>query len=321
MSRKILFVFAALAIVVLGYIIITNDTISTENRSIVLVGYSKYSQKWIDIKEGALSAAQKRNINMTAVACDSVHAVADQIQLIEQAIEEKPDAIIIMPTDLVELAATIEKVYQNNIDLIIIDNYQQSGERAIPRVGTDASDIAQNIAEDISNSSQDEIKIGCIFSYDDNGKSFSIYNEFVKKAEEYENIKIVADTVSAIDENVASAEAEILLNTYSVDYIVCFEETLTKGACEYLSKQKEANANPSKKNIKVIGIGLIDDCAVFLEDNIIYSLGVQSYYNMGYLSVQSYADTLLADVFTAHYIIHKDELNNEKFQKILFKID
>lgn len=194
-------------------------------------------------------------------------------------------------------------------------------ELAIPRVGTNASDIAQDIAEDISNSSKDRINIGCIFSYDDNGKSFSIYNEFVKKAAEYENIKIVADTVSAIDENVASAEAEILLNTFSVDYIVCFEETLTKGACEYLSKQIEDNTNPNAKNIMVIGIGLIDDCAVFLEDNILYSLGLQSYYNMGYLSVQAYADTLPADIYAAHYIIHKDDLNDEKYQKILFKID
>ena len=64
MSRKILFIFAVIAIVVIVYIIIANGTISTENRSIVLVGYSKYSQRWIDIKEGALSAAQKRNISM-----------------------------------------------------------------------------------------------------------------------------------------------------------------------------------------------------------------------------------------------------------------
>ena len=181
MSRKILLVLIALSIIVLAIVILSDETIFINKKSIVLVGYSKYSQEWIDIKEGALSAGQKQGVGITAVACDSIHAVSDQIQLIEQAIDDKADAIIIMPTDMEELSNTIERVVNNNIDLIIIDNYQKNEDFFIPRVGTNIFEISENLALNVAMSSNDEINIGCIFSYDDNGKSLAIYNEFAKQ--------------------------------------------------------------------------------------------------------------------------------------------
>ena len=111
-----------------------------------------------------------------------------------------------------------------------------------------------------------------------------------------------------------------MLNSYDVDYIVCFEDTITKGASEYLSKQVENEDGGFSENTKIIGLGSIDECARFLEDEIIYSLGIQSYYNMGYLSVQYYTDTILSDVYSAHYIIQKEDLSNDKYQKILFRV-
>lgn len=319
MSRKIILILVVVIIIVLTAVIFTDDTIFLNKKNIVLVGYSKYSQTWIDIKEGAISAGQKEGMNVAAVASDSVHAVADQIQLIEKAVEDRADAIIIMPTDLDELSDVIAKVVHNNIELIIIDNHQTNEEFFVQRIITNTEKLSKDMAVDIAQSSQKDIKIGCIFSYDDNGKSFLIYNEFIKEIKTHENITIVAESISAIDENVASAETSILLGTYDLDYVVCFDETITKGASEYLYKIVEAE-NQTQVKTKIIGLGSIDECAKFLEDGIIYSLGVQIYYNMGYLSVLNYAQAIQKDTYSAHYIVHKEDLSKEEYQKILFGI-
>jgi len=209
----------------------------------------------------------------------------------------------------------------NNIDLIIIDNYQQSMDFDIPRVGIDISMLSDDLVHTILQSTDREIKVGCIFSYDDNGKSSAIYSEFAKRAKEYENITIIEKGISATDENVARAATEVMLNTYELDYIICFEETITKGASEYLYKQIESRDGEFAPSPKIVGMGSVDECVRFLEDNIISSLGIQSYYNMGYLAVQNYEDSYPSDVYTTHFIIQKEDLMNEDYQKILFRID
>lgn len=321
MMHKILIVVIALIIIVLAIIALTDNTMFLNERNIVLVGYSKYSQKWIDIKEGALSSGQKQGINLTAVASDSIHAVNDQIELIEQAIDEKPDAIIIMPTDLSQLSDVIEKVIYNNIDLIIIDNYEHNQDYDIPRVGIDINTLSVDLASVISESKNNEIKVGCIFTYEDNGKSSAIYNEFAKIIRDYNNIVIIEERISATDENVAAAATEVMLNTYKLDYIVCFEETITKGAGEYLYKQIESGNIGLDTSPSIIGIGSVDDCVFFLEENIISSLCIQSYYNMGYLAVQNYGESYLTSFYAAHFIVQKEDLMKEEYQKILFRID
>lgn len=321
MTRKILLILVAVIIIVFAVIALTDNTLFLNEKSIVLVGYSKYSQKWIDVKEGALSAAQKQGINITAVACDSIHAVSDQIDLIEQAIDEKPDTIIIMPTDLYQLSSIIEKVMYNNIDLIIIDNYQNSEEFSFPRIGIDVSVLSDDLADAISKSKDGDIKVGCMFSYDDNGKSANIYNEFVKSVRNFDNITIVEETVSATDENVAGAATEVMINTYDLDYIVCFEETITKGASDYLHKQIENTDRSLALSPKIVGIGSVDGCIRYLEDGIISLLVLQSYYNMGYLAIPNYEETYPSNVYTAYLIIKKEDLMNEDFQKIIFRID
>lgn len=301
---------------ILTMLIFYNNIFKSEKDNITLIGYSKYSTKWIDIKNGAISASEKYGYNLTAIACDSKQDIENQILLIENALKEDVDLIILLPTDLNLISSTLSKVQKSKTELIILDDYENEYKNAY--VGANIEILGKDILDNIFGPNDKDINIGCIYAYDDAGKSFKILENFEENSEFVENVTIVAVEGCYSDVKLAGSIAKKLSSNYDLDYIICFDETITKGVASFIKEEIEENEMNILPN--VVGIGYIDDCARFLEEDILTNIVVQNYYGMGFLGVNSYFENLNRNMYVDYLIINKEDLYNIQYQKILFNL-
>lgn len=317
MKLKIILPIVAVVIVLVLAIILLDGIITVKQDKVMLIGYSKYSQKWIDIKNGAISAGIKNGVDVAAIACDSKQKTLDQISMIQDAISEKVKAIILMPTNLSLLENVITEIKRNKIDLIILDDPTAADEYLY--VGTSINELGTNLAKDIEKNEIASIDVACIFTYDDSGKSLASYNSFVQYAKT-KNLNVVSESVCAPDTNLAASIAKSIIAEKQADYIVCFDETITEGVASSVKSIMDERNNRDI-NIKVAGIGFVDCCAKFIEDDIIASLAIQNYYGMGYLALSNFDQKGDDSIYAEYVIAHKNDIFNGEFPQILFDFD
>lgn len=77
---------------------------------------------WIALTEGARMAAEEYGVELTIVGGDSEEDIDKQNELIEWAIKEKPDAILVTPCSFSETTVYLQKVLDANIQLSLIDS-------------------------------------------------------------------------------------------------------------------------------------------------------------------------------------------------------
>lgn len=317
MKLKIILPIVAVVIVLVLAIILLDGIITVKQDKVMLIGYSKYSQKWIDIKNGAISAGEKNGVNVAAIACDSKQKTLDQISMIQDAISDNVEAIILMPTNLSLLENVIADIKRNKINLIILDDPTAIDEYQY--VGTSINELGINLAKDIEKNEIEPIDVACIFTYDDSGKSLASYNSFMQYAKTSKNLNVVSESVCAPDTNLAASIAKSIIVEKQADYIVCFDETITEGvASSVKSIMERGNKNIS---IKVTGIGFVDCCAKFIEDDIITALAIQNYYGMGYLALSNFDKKGDDSIFAEYVIAHKKDIFSGGFPQILFDLD
>lgn len=90
---------------------------------------------FVDVKDGVQKAADDNNIKLTVT--DAQNDASKQVQDIENLITQKPDAIIIDPTDSDAIVAAIESCNDANIPVITMDRKANGGE-VVAHIGFDA---------------------------------------------------------------------------------------------------------------------------------------------------------------------------------------
>jgi ribose transport system substrate-binding protein len=92
-----------------------------KERNIALIVKMQNGDYWNTVKMGADAAAKEFNINLAFMAPNDEEDVDGQIQLVNQAIDQKVDALILAASDYDALTQVTEKAYSEGIPVIIID--------------------------------------------------------------------------------------------------------------------------------------------------------------------------------------------------------
>lgn len=89
--------------------------------TVYVIGQSKDSQFWDDVKQGALEASEEFNYNVIYKTAEQITDVETQRDLIQEAIQVKADAIVIGPNDPNALNEDLAAAVQAGIEVITID--------------------------------------------------------------------------------------------------------------------------------------------------------------------------------------------------------
>jgi DNA-binding LacI/PurR family transcriptional regulator len=102
---------------------------------------------------GAPATAQKLGAIVSVLSPSIPDDVGQQIEIVERMIDERPDAIILLPAHHTDLNGTIEAVHRAGIPLVLVVSRPQNA-RAVTFVTSDDRDMAYRVgtllADDLS---------------------------------------------------------------------------------------------------------------------------------------------------------------------------
>ena len=288
---------------------------------IAVIAKAVNSDFWHNVNNGVFSAATEYNVTVTFEGPENEENYYAQNSLIENAVKNGADAIVLSAIDYNNSVDTVNAAVREGVKVIAIDSDVNSDAVSL-FIGTDniaAGKEAGKAAVD-GFSADSEIIIGLV-NYNantDNGnqreKGFREYIDTVS------NARIAASVTAESNEESATAAAEKLLKQNPrINVIVGFNEWMTLGvgnAVKNLGLSKKVRSVGFDSNLISVGM---------LETGEMDALIVQNPFAIGYLGVEKAAALISGEslpsreIYTDVTTVTKENIFDNDIQKILFR--
>lgn len=279
------------------------------------------SDFWHNVNNGVLSAATEYNVTVTFEGPENEEDYIAQNALIEAAVKNGADAIVLSAIDYNNSVDTVNAAVREGVKVVTIDSDVNSDAVSL-FIGTDniaaGKEAGKAAAEGFAADS--EIIIGLVnYNADtDNGnqreKGFREYISTVS------NARIAAVVTAESNEESATAAAEGLLKKNPrINVIVGFNEWMTLGVGNAVK-----NLGLSE-NVRSVGFDSNLITVSMLETGEMDALIVQNPFAIGYLGVEKAAALISgeslqsSEIYTDVTTVTKENLFDNDIQKILFR--
>ncbi len=207
---------------------------------------------FVDAKNGVEKGASENNIKLSVV--DAQNDPSKQITDVENLIAQKPDLIIIDPSDSDSIVSAIEACNDANIPVVTMDR-KANGGKVVAHLGFNAIEsgkiAGEYIAKMMNGKDANIVEIQGIMGTNvaqDRSKGF---NEAISK---YPNLKKIATQSADFDRAKAMSVMEnILQANKNIDAVYASNDEMALGALEAIKAAKR------EKDIILIGCDAIDD--------------------------------------------------------------
>jgi ribose transport system substrate-binding protein len=233
---------------------------------------------WRSVRDGAVSAAQDFNVSVSLRGPKNERDLQGQIDIVLQAIEEKPDAIVLAAADYNLLVPLAREIRRRGIVLVCIDSFIHSDDANV-RIGTDSYEGGQKCAAALLRS----VHLGdtvAVMSYV-KGSSTAIDRESGVRDSLKDKVRLLDTQYSDSDANTAYHQASRLIARIpDLRGIVALNEPTAAGAARALTESGKT------RSIALIGFDNSFLVLKYVERGIIRDTIVQKPFNMGYLGVK-----------------------------------
>lgn len=254
----------------------------------VLITMDSMDQHWLSVKAGAEDMAEELgDVSITFRAPADKTDPGEQVRMVEDAINQKADAILIAPLDATALKPVVEKAAESNIPVIDIDSPVDT-DKITSFVATDNEKAARIAADTLADLIGGKGKVAIINHQPGAGTAMLRENGFKDQVQKkYPEIKIVTTQYSSGDKTKAMNQALDIMtaNPDLAGFYACNEGS-TVGVAQAI-KQKKAVGK-----IKLVGFDKSEDTINSINDGMIQATMVQNPYKMGQLAVQFAHDVL-----------------------------
>ena len=289
--------------------------------SIPIIVKDTTSNYWQIVFAGARKAGKDLGVKVPEQGAQSESDINGQISILENAVSEKPAAIVIAPTQRAALGKPIDEAAKK-VKIIGIDSAADSNAFTsfLTTDNVQGGRIAADGLADAIKAKYGEAKgdvalitsIAGVGSLDERAKGFK--EEIASK---YPGLKLVADKV-------ADGQATTGLNIMT-DLITANPNLRGVFASNLIMAQGAGQAIAENKvgdKIKLVGFDSDDKLVKLLTDGTIVALVVQDPYRMGYDGIKtalaaSKGEKVEAKVDTGANLITKENLNSPRSQELL----
>lgn len=274
MNKRLLRMITIIFILIISVMMVVQYSNSQESHEVIVILKNRFlTEYWHEVKYGIEKSSENHDVTVSFLAANSESDIEGQIDLIHDAIEMNPDAIMIASNDYTELVDAAKDITSNNIKLVIIDsgiaydgydsfvatdNYvggYKAGEMMASKlnsgdhvsimnysVGSQTALERENGAKDALIESNKNIVVTTYFCYDDVDAAERITTQFIENNKEIKGIISLNETSSigvarAIDELNLYLEVDVVAYDSSKEEI----EYLEKGIIDALVVQKPFN--------------------------------------------------------------------------------
>ena len=306
---------AALALALLCLLSGCSSRTEPQRITLVLKTPVETAEFWEEALDGAYAAAEELGVALEVASAPSEMAVDEQIDLMEQAIDTLPDAIILVASEYVRLNDVTNQAVAAGIPVVTMDSDVSTDARSC-FVASDNYEIGQTIGGQL----KDLIPSGQVAVLTHSGISSSGINrvEGIEDALEGSGITIVevADCQNSLD--LAREQALELLERYpDLAGFACVNEVCNLGAAEALTDLDLGG------RLVVVGCDNSQQQIQYLEQGVIQAIVIQRPFNMGYLAVEQALQVCMGRPVSSFteipcVAITQENMYNSENQKLLF---
>lgn len=273
---------------------------------------------WTSVYQGGQMAALEHNAVLTAMGPEREQEIDLQNRLIQKAIEEKPDAIVLAPCSSDRTLPFARQIEEAGITLIQIDSVMEE-EAGAAVVVTDNYAMGYKLGTYMKKCVKPDTVIGIVGHIE--GSSTAIGREAGFRAGLGEAGDQVAEIVFCdSDIEKASRLTKELLEKYpDMNMIVGLNEYSSVGAARAV---KELGFD---RKICMGGIDSSTEQIQLLEEGVFEALAIQKPFNMGYLGVETAVKAVRGEkteeeIDSGSELITKENMYTEENQKLLFPV-
>lgn len=290
-------------------------------RYIAVICKGSQHEFWKSVEQGALDAGEELNIRVTFEAPEDETQIDVQIEMMEKAIENHADAIVLAPLDTDLMNDVIEKATNQGIPVLTLDSDVTTASR-ISTIGTDNESAGAIAARNAAGLIGEKGQVAIVAHVEGAQTSIERQKGFVDEinSKYKDKIEIVGVTYCDGDSELAKEQALAFMEEYPG--LKCIYGTNEGAAVGIAAAVEEKNA---QDRIVVIGFDSSDAEVAYLESGVIDGMVVQNPYNMGYLGVRNVNKVLegksIEEKFdTGATYVDMDNLKDEDTQWILYPL-
>jgi ribose transport system substrate-binding protein len=272
---------------------------------------------WGNVRDGVVSAGKDfgTDISIRGPAVES--DIQGQIDIIRQAIREKPDAIVLAAADYNLLVPLAREIKGRGIPLVCIDSFINSDDADV-RIGTDSYEGGQKCGAALMRYVHPGDTVA-VMSYV-KGSSTAIDRETGARDFLAGKVKLLDTLYSNADANLAYSQARLLIrSTPRLRGIVALNDPTARGAARALSESGKQGS------IALIGFDNSFLVLKYVERGVIRDTVVQKPFNMGYLGIKAAYDLIRGRklprfINTGSVDISRINMFQPENQKLLFPV-
>lgn len=234
---------------------------------------------WKTTKLGAEVAAKEFNVRLNFVAPENENDVEGQIRLMEEAIERRPDAIILAATDYEALGQVTDRTSYYDIPVISIDS-EVASTKVKTFVGTNNYEAGQKAAERLIELTGPASEIG-IINFVKGARNANQREEgFLDYVARFPDVRVVDIQYCGSDEYLAYRLTEDMLKRFpNLDGIVSLSAESSIGAGRAVDELGFGG------KVKMIAFDNPPEMLELLQEEKVQAMVVQNPFNNGYMAV------------------------------------
>lgn len=282
---KKIFMIASVVLLLVGCGSKDKETakVENENKKMILITMDSLDEHWLSVKSGAEEKAKELGgIDIIFRAPTGKVDPNEQTRMVEDAITEQADAILLAPSDSSALAPVVDRAIESNIPVVIIDSSVDT-EGYLTFLATDNYAAAESAADTMAELVDSKGKIAIIMAQPGSGTTIARTKGFEDRlAKKYPNMSVVTVQYSNGDKSLALNQATDIM-TANPDLVGFYggNEGSTVGVARAIKEAGKVG------KIKLVGFDKSSDIIDGIESGTIQASMVQNPEVMGSKAVES----------------------------------
>lgn len=285
--------------------------------NVALIVKSVDSEYWLTVKAGAEKAAEELGVNLSFKGAPTETDIAGQISIVESAVNQHVDGIVLAASDTQALVAPAEKAIDSGIPVVTVDSGIDS-DKPQSFIATDNEKAAEEAAKALAEMAGKKGKVAVVNFVPGAATAVMRENGFVAGIEQFPDMEIASIQYSQSDKAKALSVTEDIL-TANPDIVGIFgaNNKSALGAAQAI-KQKGL-----EDKVHLVAFDADPDEINALQEGTIKALAVQNPFKMGYEGVANVVKIINGEqvekrIDTGVTIVTMDNFNEPDVQALLF---
>lgn len=306
---------------VITVMVVSSALAYAADKEIAVIVKTTNSTFWQNVKKGADAAIKDLpGYTMTFQGPAAESNVADEVNMVDNAVNRKVAGIVLAPSDPEALIPAVKKAYENGIPVVIVDSMLAEGGKDYYQafLATDNKKAGELCAQKLIETMGKKGKIAIMSYVAGVGSEIGRVGGFKEYIQKNSDIEILETLYSQSQMATALNQTmDVLTANPDLTGIFGANEPTAIGMARALAQAGKVGS------VTAIGFDGNEDLQNFVKDGTLKAIAVQGSYQMGELGVKAIADILDGKkvekfINTGVVLVTKENIDTPEAQNVLY---